>query len=363
MRGPSNGKKRQIASSLAEFLHYPLIDEEDITSDLETSPSTSSNESPFKIITKVTKTQLQLKLQVIINSSLSQKTHIDHLSELASSQSAHLLIVECTNGGANLDYPYEVGYIPVFSIDTSKPFIVTDFAPEIIDAAVKFHEEVDSKADNSQVPEAPAIPERFFTEAHAHEFSFTTEPKMARDSGKPFSCCYCQKPISGPTYKCVVCDDFILHKSCAESDPKLEVIEEECPFYVKSHPTEYSFPEENKCKRCDHYSSDCNNCLLQTHIKCGLLPTIFRYDIDIHPLSFVIMPLWFRYEFKCFACSEYGRSISYKCYSCNIDLHISCAISKVHNYISSSCIFVFGFSNFFIFFLVKHEFCLQFLFG
>ena len=79
MRGPSNGKKRQIASSLAEFLHYPLIDEEDITSDLETSPSTSSNESPFKIITKVTKTQLQLKLQVIINSSLSQKSHVDQL--------------------------------------------------------------------------------------------------------------------------------------------------------------------------------------------------------------------------------------------------------------------------------------------
>ena len=63
MRGPSNGKKREIASSLAEFLHYPLIDEEDITIDLETSdekdipidletsPSTSSNESPFKIIT------------------------------------------------------------------------------------------------------------------------------------------------------------------------------------------------------------------------------------------------------------------------------------------------------------------------
>ena len=146
MRVPSNGKKREIASSLAEFLHYPLIDEEDITIDLETSPSTSSNESPFKIITKVTKTQLQLKLQVIINSSLSQKTHIDHLSELASSQSAHLLIVECTNnGGANLDPRYEVGYSPFFSIDTSKPFIVTDFAPAIIDAAVKFHEEVDSK--------------------------------------------------------------------------------------------------------------------------------------------------------------------------------------------------------------------------
>ncbi|XP_025014519.2 jacalin-related lectin 3 isoform X2 [Ricinus communis] len=38
------------------------------------------------------------------------------------------------------------------------------------------------------------------------------------------------------------------------------------------------------------------------------------------------MPFWYNYEYKCFACSEFGKFISYKCYSCKMDLHVTCAV-------------------------------------
>ncbi|EEF35335.1 conserved hypothetical protein [Ricinus communis] len=218
MKGPSNNKKLEIASSLAQFLHYPLIDEEDVTLDLKNSLTGFPKELPFKIVTQITKTQLQVKLQVIINTSLSQDTHIDHWLELARSKGAHLLIVECTNEGSQ-GSEHGVGYAPVLRIDISKPFTVEEFVPTIMNA-VEFHEKANHEGKSqpevskeiTQVHET--IPQRIFMEAHAHEFSFTTEPKM--DSTK-LRCNYCEDFISGPTYQCIECDGFILHKSCAET--------------------------------------------------------------------------------------------------------------------------------------------------
>ncbi|XP_048234874.1 uncharacterized protein LOC112536142 isoform X1 [Ricinus communis] len=280
MKGPSNNKKLEIASSLAQFLHYPLIDEEDVTLDLKNSLTGFPKELPFKIVTQITKTQLQVKLQVIINTSLSQDTHIDHWLELARSKGAHLLIVECTNEGSQ-GSEHGVGYAPVLRIDISKPFTVEEFVPTIMNA-VEFHEKANHEGKSqpevskeiTQVHET--IPQRIFMEAHAHEFSFTTEPKM--DSTK-LRCNYCEDFISGPTYQCIECDGFILHKSCAETQ-KIQVIPE--LFYLTSCPSVYSFPREDKCRLCDHYSSNCNHCLLQTHIKCRFLPTICQYEKHTH---------------------------------------------------------------------------------
>ena len=332
MKGPLNNKKRQIAFHLAEFFHYPLIDEEDIIAELEDSLSNDDTIS-FKILTKITKTQLQLKLQLILNTSLS---HNDPLLDLAMSKGARLLIIECKDGGDQIHDFYQDEYAWIACIDVTKPFEVEEFAQKILDGPK------DNK--KSARGEDKIIPQRIFREAHAHEFFFTEEPKMKTGSftsSSKLQCCnYCEEVVSGPTYQCIVCDEFIFHESCAEFYTNLKIIsEEEGPmFYLEPNPNphEYEFPQTNKCRCCETYSSDCNNCLLQTHIKCGVLPTIWRYkEHDKHSLSFVIMPFWCKYQYQCIACSKYGTYMGYKCYGCNIDLHVSCALKeviKIYNY-------------------------------
>ena len=67
-----------------------------------------------------------------MNSELSQRTHFEHLVQMASSKGASLLIVDCEvqNGGAL----YDVGDVPKLSIDITKPFVVEEFVPAILRA-------------------------------------------------------------------------------------------------------------------------------------------------------------------------------------------------------------------------------------
>ena len=139
MKGSSSSKKTEIATKLAAFLRYPLIDEGDVISALESSdppifPSTEDDykDLPFEIVSDISSTQLRLKLNVIMNSELSQRTHFEHLVQMASSKGASLLIVDCEvqNGGAL----YDVGDVPKLSIDITKPFVVEEFVPAILRA-------------------------------------------------------------------------------------------------------------------------------------------------------------------------------------------------------------------------------------
>ena len=328
MKGPLENKKHEIACQLAEFLHYPLIDEQDIIEELDDPRSRYS--TSVKILTKITKTQLQLKLQVIVNTSLS---HNKWLLDLAMSKGARLLIIECKDGGDRTHEFYQDGYAWISSIDISKPFKVEEFAGKILDGP---------KADEKPARrEDKIIPQRIFKEAHAHEFFFTEQPKMKTGSSTSSSkfqyCNYCEEVVSGPTYQCIVCDEFIFHESCAEIPTKEIILKKGGKFYLEQNPNpdEYNFSQKNECRRCKTYSSDCNNCLLQTHIKCGVLPTIWRYKEHEHPLSFVIMPFWCKYQYQCIACSKYGTYMGYKCYGCNIDIHVSCVLKeviKLYNY-------------------------------
>ena len=87
---------------------------------------------PFEIVSDISSTQLSLKLNVIISSELSQRTHFEHLVQMASSNGACLLIVDCEaqNDGAF----YDVGHVPKLSIDITKPFVVEEFVPAILHA-------------------------------------------------------------------------------------------------------------------------------------------------------------------------------------------------------------------------------------
>ena len=67
------------------------------------------------------KSQFQLKLEGIINASLSQSIHSCQLLKLEMSR---LVIIECTNEG-------------VFTINVTKAFVVEEFAPKILARCAK----------------------------------------------------------------------------------------------------------------------------------------------------------------------------------------------------------------------------------
>ncbi|KAF2319848.1 hypothetical protein GH714_019605 [Hevea brasiliensis] len=351
IRGSLNNQQSEIAYKLAMSLNHPLIDERDISQmipDLQnplltpstTATSTSfSKDLSFKLAIQISSTLLLLKFPVIINTSLSEIYHFELLLQLAASKEALLIIIDCSSDQINpvLDNDYRAKHVRFFSISMMERLMWRDLSlrylglwktmKRYIFRTLKV--EVKVKGANLKyliLHRIVMMPDlSLLTEAHAHEFSFTEEPKIGSNE---LHCNHCQNVISGPIYQCVECDEFILHKACAELSTDLEVISKSRLFYINPKPSYYNFPVTYKCKVCESYSSKCNNCLLQTHIRCGVLPTICRHERHEHPLSFVIMPFWFDYEYKCYECDEFGKFIGYKCFGCCLDFHTSCAISK-----------------------------------
>ncbi|KAJ9189913.1 hypothetical protein P3X46_001161 [Hevea brasiliensis] len=303
IKGSSSSEKSEIAIKLVEFLEYPLIDEEDITPSLQNSlPNSSSkyDDLPFQIVTQISSTQLRLKLRVIISTQLSQRNHFEYLLQLASSKEARLIIIEC---GTQVHQNWDSQHVTKLNIYTTKP--LEEAVPEIL----------------TSCKTAP------FKEAHAHEFSFRQKPKV---DSITLRCNYCNQFVSsGPTYQCIVCKEFTLHKKCAKLPKKLELLSKVCPSYLRENPPEHKFPKKHKCNLCERFSSSCHDCLLHIQIKLGFLPTILPFEGHQHPLNFIIMPLGYGYQYKCFLCDKLGKSIGYKCYKCKLDLHIDCAINNI----------------------------------
>ncbi|XP_025013048.2 uncharacterized protein LOC112534793 [Ricinus communis] len=145
MKGSSSTEKSELATKLASFLQYPLIDEGDIILALKSSiPSFSSTEDyeeelPLKIVSQICSTQISLKLHVIVNSELSQRAHFEHLVQLASSEGASLLIIDCE--AQNGDALYDAGDVPKLNIDVLKPFVLEEFVHAILQDA-EFPQEI-----------------------------------------------------------------------------------------------------------------------------------------------------------------------------------------------------------------------------
>ncbi|CAK7322734.1 unnamed protein product [Dovyalis caffra] len=81
------------------------------------------------------------------------------------------------------------------------------------------------------------------------------------------------------------------------------------------------------CQFYHEFRSSCPDCLLRANIKGEYLPTIHNYIDHRHPLNFIIMPFSFNYQYKCCACDEMEKFVSYKCFQCNYDLHTKCALA------------------------------------
>ncbi|XP_021661564.2 uncharacterized protein LOC131173359 [Hevea brasiliensis] len=157
IKGPSSVKKTEIATKLANFLHYPLIDEADVIVALQnsitTSPTNDSNisaeyydELPFKIACQITSTQLDLELKVIFNTVLSERSHFEHLVQLANSHEACLLVIDCEDENHGFNDCYSVGNVRKLKIDTTKAFVVEEFVPAMLQA-VELPQEINLARD------------------------------------------------------------------------------------------------------------------------------------------------------------------------------------------------------------------------
>ncbi|XP_025013135.1 uncharacterized protein LOC8278885 [Ricinus communis] len=319
--GSGSSSNSKIAHELAMFIKCPLIDENDISQALREVSLTTSNSRatnfpdelaqnlPFEAICQLVSTQLSLKIKVIMKTLLSSPARIVRLDELARSFGARLIIIDRKTGDQQYD-DYDIQdvlklYVDMDSFDANK--VVSDISSKLSDT------------ENYQVPKdnlasttsfKPSLQDDVVVEENEsyrkmkqptndHVHSLTLFEKPRKDK---LVCKSCKEVISSSCYQCVVCDEFILHKSCAESAANVKVLSQNRPPFLKSMKPHYDFKEKHKCSNCEEFSYDCCDCLLQTHLNHGFLPTVLYHSQHQHLLNFVIMPLKYNYQYLCCAC-------------------------------------------------------------
>ncbi|XP_022720080.1 uncharacterized protein LOC111277910 [Durio zibethinus] len=338
--------RSKVATQLANYLRYPLFDQDDLAPALQDSLPSSSlqppqsasqnnlSDSSFKILQQIASAQLRTsKLGVIINSPLTNHFHLDQLKQLANSQGAELMLIQCQPPDEIDDY--DVGQRGrKITVDTNE-FHMEEFVSEHLlrvrplPRSVALQPNIGKlnipKGNLVKTPSlrtAKRVTERI---PLRHLHALTYKPK--NNEGGALHCKCCQNEISGPFYQCLDCDEYIFDKACAES-PDLDQVRQNCPDYLKARePKEYRFSEICKCNICEEKKLsflDCHDCLFQTNMKSKFLPIVVNHESHAHPLNLIIMPPSLNYEFGCCGCGEFGKSISYRCYDCNFNLHVGC---------------------------------------
>ncbi|KAA3453044.1 C1-like protein [Gossypium australe] len=315
--GPSS--RGAVACELAKHLKFHLIDQDDIIPTLKHSlPSSSAaavaesetlNDLFFKLVIQIATTQvIKLNQGLIISTMLSHRSLIDKLKKLADTAAARLVIVQCIQAQDASD-GYRFEGVQKFTVDP-KRFVANNFLAEISGKVAK---------RNS---------------THLHALSLYNNYKPFTESGKDLHCKRCQELISGPMYQCMECNKYIFHKSCAEDPGDLKLIRQSCPKNLRAskEPPGYELPPEKlkRCETCELNNKDfcvsCRDCIFETNMEGKFLPLIINHGSHSHPLNLIMMPPSYDYKFGCCGCGELGKSISYRCYDCNFNLHVGCVL-------------------------------------
>ena len=94
---------RIIGQKLASFLKYPFIDQKDVTQTILNTAKTEitnqlAHKLGFEVVCLIASTQLDSKINLIINSPLSDNVHLDRLAQVvASSEEGRMIIIESNN--------------------------------------------------------------------------------------------------------------------------------------------------------------------------------------------------------------------------------------------------------------------------
>ncbi|GFY96238.1 hypothetical protein Acr_11g0005440 [Actinidia rufa] len=349
MKGHPCTGKSTIARTLAGFLCYPLIAQDDLLD--------YAGDKSFEAICRIAATQLSFRIRVIIDSPLTSQAHRDRLVQLAESTRARLIILECRprdeyewrqrlERRAMVDQSYkpstwgdlqkmlekyedyDVGAVPKLILDTTKVFregVLVSATLRIAFYRNPHVVELDQWDDlvMSRMKSKRSKEERGQHE-HYHTLGLSNEEKDSKGT-----CNICSEFVSGQAYDCDECE-FTLHKFCAELSDKVQRLPVECPPFLRAIPPVYTFPEKHVCDACidakKGFSDECYDCLFLTHLKCKLLPTILHHECHEHPLRFHINPLNSNFEFICRACGHFGRGIVYSCGICHLYFHVSCLL-------------------------------------
>eukprot|EP00257_Ricinus_communis_P027684 XP_025015098.1 uncharacterized protein LOC112536553 [Ricinus communis] len=324
----SNNQCSKIAQKLASFLKFPLIDQNDVTQAILNStktqiPNELAHSLPFEVVCQIASTQLNLKIKVVINSPISNDDHLDRLVQLARSREAHLIIIKC-----NSKDDYDVGKIPKLNIDT-KSFDVRKVVSDLY--IMLSHMEKDEVSKGKSIKENVGQDKNEVRQPindHLHALILSNKPRKDK-----LVCTCCSKLLSGSSYHCIECDEFTLHKFCAESASNINILSySPPPFLIGMQSDHYNFQKTYKCNKCEEFLHSCYDCLFLTHIRNGFVPTILNHKQQ-HPhfLNFIIIPPRYNYQYKCCICDKLGSSVSYKCFECNdynYDVHVNCVLQE-----------------------------------
>ncbi|CAA7014049.1 unnamed protein product [Microthlaspi erraticum] len=125
----------------------------------------------------------------------------------------------------------------------------------------------------------------------------------------------------GLSYKCVDCDDFILHRKCARLYRKIRI-----PLHQHTLTLFYKGGEVFNCAACDHNSTgfrySCSECDFHFDTQCVSINDPFKYGGHLHPLY--LLPS--EDNMKCGACDQNtSRQMMLGCVKCSFGLCFACA--------------------------------------
>ncbi|KAM7503177.1 hypothetical protein LguiB_002081 [Lonicera macranthoides] len=367
MKGQACTGKSKWARFLATALQCPVIDQDDFLSSMSTlhhhHNSQILDDIAFEAACRSAITHLRLKFKVIVDSPLSHRTRLDQLIQLSATTSARLIIVECrprdlyeweewlegrdTSSGDYWHKPstwedlqdaceenpdYDDSDVSKLIVDTSvnvPPYQLHFAVDEFIDSLEVRREELPQwipdimRAGDDKITEIEEE-QQIYTNFLFFKFSYDW-----KENADKVSCGKCLGPISDSIYNC---NQFrvLLHKKCAESSQSVKISHSDTlRFFPET--SDYNFLSTRRCNRCAEqnksFSSDCEGCLFETHLKCDILPTVVHHEGHEHPLLFRISPIsedTLFTAFQCNACGDPGMHVSYFCNICNFKVHVKC---------------------------------------
>ncbi|CAK9143412.1 unnamed protein product [Ilex paraguariensis] len=151
--------------------------------------------------------------------------------------------------------------------------------------------------------------------------------EVHNEEGKKVICYGCREPILDTTYSCKECENYFLHRRCAElpaenKDPRhpghsLNLLKRSTS---KNHST-------YMCDVCRgtqaQFTYYCSHCHFNICVLCFLEEPMITLPCHGHQLTLLRRSA----NFNCNACKLSGKGSSYLCYTCQFWIHKSCALS------------------------------------
>ncbi|XVF54929.1 hypothetical protein PTKIN_Ptkin05aG0220100 [Pterospermum kingtungense] len=166
----------------------------------------------------------------------------------------------------------------------------------------------------------------------SHPHPLVLNEEQSYDQSKKVRCRGCLEPLFGPCFSCGECDQFHLHKKCAQAPLQIT----HSPFHSK-HPTLTLNSSIDVycdiCRECrDMFSYWCSTCRFCLDIKCAsLLHNIegnfceLEHPAHQHSLTFIENPPDELKTANCVWCQKPLVDFIYVCLDCKFYLHKKCA--------------------------------------